>query len=145
MKYGYILLAYFTVLGTAFYQGIIHETNEKLPASLQEKSTFSLLGYYSADDGEIESSTCGNANELCGKDISAKQCGRWTCGCHKLDGLLQQYRQLSIGNSYWIQLVCDSPQQFGVDVLWIPRLHHFHWDGQIVSQCDVHVCKLRIL
>lgn len=146
------------MLGTAFYQGLLHETNGKLSLSLQQKSAFSLLGYCSAndgsngllssarmeEDGEIESSPCGNADELCGKDIFTKNRGQWTCGCRKLDGLLEKYRQLSVGNCRWIQLVCDFPQQLGVDVSWIPRLHHFHWDGQIVSQCDVHVCKLRI-
>lgn len=139
-----------------FSQGVLCETNEKMPVSLQEKSTLSLLGYYTADtdrrcNGEFSqvrmeegdeptSSSCGNANALCGQDICGKSSGQWTCGCHILDRFSEKDKRIPIRNS-WIQLVCCSHEKFGRDTFCIPKLHHIHWNGQIVSRCDVHVCK----
>ncbi|XP_015898040.2 uncharacterized protein LOC107431596 isoform X1 [Ziziphus jujuba] len=134
-------------------EGILDETNGKLPVSLQEKSIFSVLGHCSTDassngqlprggiedDDEIKSSTCGNDNEVYTKDTFKKNCGRRRCGCHTLDGLSEQYRQVSIRNGYWIQLVCDTCQRLGIDAFQIPKLQHVHWNGEIVSQCDVHL------
>lgn len=67
--------------------------------------------------------------------------GQWSCRCQKLGDLLEQCRGSSIGNSNWMQFICDSPEHFGCEVHWIPRLHHIHWNGQMVYDCDVHVCK----
>ncbi|XP_024025440.1 uncharacterized protein LOC21398608 isoform X2 [Morus notabilis] len=134
-------------------QGVLCETNEKMPVSLQEKSTLSLLGYYTADtdhrcNGELSqvrmeegdeptSSSCGNANALYGQDICGKSSGQWTCGCHILDRFSEKDKRIPIRNS-WIQLVCCSHEKFGRDTFCIPKLHHIHWNGQIVSRCDVH-------
>lgn len=112
-----------------------------MPVLLQDRSKFSVLGQCEAnirgnghfpsvgmeENDRRKSSTYG---------IASAVDGQWSCGCHELDGLLG-----SIGSSYWIRLVYDSNEQHGGGVVWIPKLQHIHWNGQIVSQCDVHVCK----
>ncbi|PON36418.1 hypothetical protein PanWU01x14_328580 [Parasponia andersonii] len=121
-------------------QGILHETNEKMPVSLQDKSQFSLLGHCTVDLGNngklsrvgVEEDDESNSS----RNVFGKKFGHRISECHKVDGL-EQDRQISMGNSC-IQLVCYSCEKFGRDVFCIPKLHHIHWNGQIVSQCDVH-------
>lgn len=134
-------------------EGILHAANGNMPKFLQDKSVFSVLGQHSVDlssngmlssgiieDGQRNSSTCGNACLQNNVDTFGENYGQWTFGCHKVDELLEQCRQASIGSSNWIQLVYDSHKQFGGEIYWIPKLHHIHWNGQIVFRCDVHVC-----
>lgn len=131
---------------TAFYQEVVREINGRMPVALQEKSVFSLLGYSSPEhrgndstteagvqDYKTNLSNCGNANVLKKR--------RWTCGCHKLEWFPEPHRKTSTESSCWVQLVYDSYEKIGRNMYGIPRLHHIHWNGQIVSQCDVHVCK----
>lgn len=116
--------------------------------SLQEKSEFCLLGHCAVDLGnKVQLSRVGieeNEESNYCRDVFGKNFGRWTCECRKLDGLSEQDRWISKGNS-WIQLVCYSHEKIGREMFWIPKLHHIHWNGQMVSQCDVHVCKSWIL
>ncbi|KAL5546455.1 hypothetical protein UlMin_006142 [Ulmus minor] len=133
-------------------QGIIFETNEKMPVSLQEKSPFSLLGHCVNDlssngqlsrvgreeDVETKASTSGDASALGNQGICRKNSGQWTSQCCKFDGLSEQDLQIYYGSS-WIKVVYCSREKFGRGSFWIPRLHHIHWNGQIVSRCDVHV------
>jgi phosphatidylinositol glycan class Q protein len=41
--------------------------------------------------------------------------------------------------------VCDSFEEYGTGIDWVPKLHHLHSNGQIVSHCDVHGCKSCLL
>ncbi|XP_062117929.1 uncharacterized protein LOC133831579 isoform X2 [Humulus lupulus] len=112
-----------------------------LEPGLEDKSGLTLLGHFAVgigNNGELSRVGRGEDDESkSGRDIYGKNFGRWSCECHKLDGFVEQDRQISKGNS-WIQLVSCSHEKFGRDIFSIPKLHHIHWNGQIVSHCDVH-------
>ncbi|KAA8528979.1 hypothetical protein F0562_033533 [Nyssa sinensis] len=91
-------------------QGIVHETNGNMPVFLQDK-----------------------------QDMFGEKYGRSSCGCHKLDGLLEQSRLASVESNNWIQLVYGSHEYSGRKIKWIPKLHHIHQDRQIVSFFNLHV------
>ncbi|XP_060967482.1 N-acetylglucosaminyl-phosphatidylinositol biosynthetic protein gpi1 isoform X2 [Cannabis sativa] len=123
------------------FEGILHETNEKMPMSLQDKSELSLLGHFAvgvSNNGELSRVGMGEDDELkSGPGFNGNNSGQWSCECHKLDRLVERDRPISKGNS-WIQVVAYSREKFGRDIFRIPKLHHIHWNGQIVSHCDVH-------
>ncbi|CAL1383209.1 unnamed protein product [Linum trigynum] len=138
-------------------QGIIDDTNGRMPMSLQEKSRFCLLGHCTTPlningeglkvgskvDGEIGSSS----------DIPVAGKRRLTvshpakesvCECNQLDGFIQQHWKNGVEGGHWIHLMHKPHEQFGRDVNWVPQLHHVHWNGQVVVQCDVHVILYEI-
>ncbi|KAF4373623.1 hypothetical protein F8388_025317 [Cannabis sativa] len=123
------------------FEGILHETNEKMPMSLQDKSELSLLGHFAvgvSNNGELSRVGMGEDDELkSGPGFNGNNSGQWSCECHKLDRLVERDRPISKGNS-WIQVVAYSCEKIGRDIFRIPKLHHIHWNGQIVSHCDVH-------
>lgn len=101
-----------------------------MPLTLRDKAAFTLLGCYD---------TClianGNApKNATDEDGSYGSLCRYSCGCHKVDGLLEEFRKDSL-SSHWIHMVHDSSRERGI------RMHHIHWNEDVVSQCDVHVCK----
>ncbi|KAM3690971.1 hypothetical protein ACB094_09G160500 [Castanea mollissima] len=133
-------------------EGTLHDANGNMPKFLQDKSKLSILGQHDVDlnsnglllssgtnEDQRNSSICGNACVQNNRDTFRENHAHWTCGCHKYDGLLGQCTQASIGSSNWILLLNDFPEQCGGEIYRIPKLHHFHWNGQIVFQCDVHV------
>lgn len=69
---------------------------------------------------------------------AASNCRTWKCGCYELNGSLEKNRQSSIRFSDWVQL--DS-REMGPTVKWVPKLHHFHSNGQLLPVSHVHVCK----
>ncbi|KAM5578003.1 N-acetylglucosaminyl-phosphatidylinositol biosynthetic protein gpi1 [Rosa sericea] len=107
---------------TKSLQGILHETNGKMPVLLQDRSKLCVLGQFASvgteQDDHYQSSSCG---------------------CHKLSGSLEQCRQSFEGNSFWIHMLREDQQQFGKGITWIPRMQHIHWNGEIVSRCHVHL------
>ncbi|XVF29219.1 hypothetical protein REPUB_Repub15cG0101900 [Reevesia pubescens] len=119
-------------------QETLHSINGKMHVSLQDKSKFSLLGQYRAclSNGQL---FYNGVEEDDLRMSHTHSRGQWSCGCRKLDGLLDQCRQTSIESDYWIELAYDSLQLHARGICWIPKLHHIHWNGEIVSQCDVHV------
>ncbi|KAI3842020.1 hypothetical protein MKX03_023007 [Papaver bracteatum] len=131
------------------FQGILRFINAKMPLILQGKSTFSMLGYCAAGcsfDGQYEgveieenysSTTNGDINSQ-NKNSSFQDLERWSCGCCKLDGFLEQHRHESISRSNWIQLSYDTASSCG-NALRIPTLHHVHLDGLVLASFDVHV------
>ncbi|KAK6941753.1 Phosphatidylinositol N-acetylglucosaminyltransferase subunit Q/GPI1 [Dillenia turbinata] len=64
---------------------------------------------------------------------------RWSCGCYRLHGFLEQCKQDSGSMFNWIQLLCNSQDFFVGDSHLLPQLHHMHFDGEIDSDCDVHI------
>lgn len=118
-----------------------------MPKSLQDKSSLCMLGQHaglllsSGIKEDQRNSTCGNACIQNKRGIFRENYGQLTCGCHKLDGLLEQCNQASIRNSNWIQVANDFCEKCGEEIYWIPKLHHVHWNGEVVFPCDVHVCK----
>ncbi|XP_024013026.1 phosphatidylinositol N-acetylglucosaminyltransferase subunit GPI1 isoform X2 [Eutrema salsugineum] len=119
--------------GGSRLQDLLHETNEKMPSNLREKTTFTLLGRYDI---------CLNANGISSKITTDKDSfcrySSLSCGCHKVDGLLEGFRKDSV-SSHWIHIVHDSSERRIMEFDSSSRLHHIHWNGDIVSQCDVHV------
>lgn len=125
-----------------------------MPKFLQDKSTLSILGQHAVDlrrtglflsPGTIKdqgnSSSCGNACLLNNRGTFRQSYEQWTCGCQKLDGSLEQCTQASMENSIWILLAYDSDEHIGEGMYLIPKLHHIHWNGKLVVQAHVHVCK----
>ncbi|KAI4300845.1 hypothetical protein L6164_034175 [Bauhinia variegata] len=115
---------------------ILHETNENMPIVLQNKSVFSVLGQC------VASRSCGDI-KLDGKEGSTsfyrKEFECRSCGDIKLYGSLEQCRQASMGNSNWVMLMLDSPEQNDAGNHRLPKLHHIHLSGKTLSQYDVHV------
>ena len=56
-------------------------------------------------------------------------------------GSLRKNSQSFLGKSNWVLLVFDSTEQNDAGIQGVPKLHHIHWNGLTISQCDVHVCK----
>ncbi|XP_009804356.1 phosphatidylinositol N-acetylglucosaminyltransferase subunit GPI1 isoform X1 [Nicotiana sylvestris] len=131
---------------------VVQGINRKMPVLLQDKSKFSLLGYYAADcssNGKLlmvrgkgkkhinytDKRTCLCADELAPEG----KCGRWRCGCHKLDVILEQCRTLALEDNIWAQIVCDNSLAVSRKVELIPKVHHIHRKGEAIFQLDVHV------
>ncbi|TXG55787.1 hypothetical protein EZV62_017100 [Acer yangbiense] len=134
-------------------KGILSETNGSMSAYLQDKSMFSLLGQCAAypsgndqllkikteDDDQRKSCNHGTACAWNMQDMSRERNEQWSCGCYKVNGSLEKHRRTAAESNHWIQMICDSHRIYGRNINWIPKLHHIHWNGKIVSQCDVHV------
>ncbi|KAM0978470.1 hypothetical protein ACFX2C_014436 [Malus domestica] len=101
-------------------QGILRNTNGRMPVLLQDKSMMCVLGQIFEDQIEEDQSHS-------------------SCGCHKLSGSVGPCRENFEGNGYWIRMLCDPQEHIGKDITWIPKLHHVHWNGKVVSRCDVHL------
>lgn len=59
------------------------------------------------------------------------------CGC---DNMMEACG-IAIGSNMWIKLVHETCGESAAKKLMVPKVHHIHWDGQVVSPCIVHVCK----
>ncbi|KAK6255082.1 hypothetical protein SCA6_016387 [Theobroma cacao] len=126
-------------------QEILHSINGNMHESLQDKSKFSLLGHHRAclssghvfcngvEEEDLRKSSAYRA------DGTSRCCGQWSCGCIKLDSLLDECKQMSMESNYWIELAYDSLHVHARDIRWIPKLHRIHWNGETVARCDVHV------
>ncbi|WRX22151.1 Phosphatidylinositol N-acetylglucosaminyltransferase subunit Q/GPI1 - like 1 [Theobroma cacao] len=125
-------------------QEILHSINGNMHESLQDKSKFSLLGHHRAclssghvfcngvEEDDLRKSSAYRA------DGTSRCCGQWSCGCIKLDSLLDECKQMSMESNYWIELAYDSLHVHARDIRWIPKLHRIHWNGETVARCDVH-------
>lgn len=134
-------------------QDLLHETDGKMPVFLQDKSTFSLLGQCAAhlhsndellkvgrkEGYQSKIATCGNTCAQSMKELFQKDCGQWSCGCDQFEGLSEQGCVISMTGGNWVYLIYDSQEQHSRETRWIPTFHHIHWNGEIVSKCDVHV------
>ncbi|KAL5760507.1 hypothetical protein ACOSP7_019015 [Xanthoceras sorbifolium] len=132
---------------------ILCETNGRMSLVLQDKSMFSLLGQCAAypsgnsqllkckaeDDDQRKSCNHGTACSQNRQDNCRERNERQSCECHELNGSLKMHRQTAAESNHWIQMLCDSHEIYSSNIHWIPKLHHIHWSGKIVSQCDVHV------
>ncbi|XP_010427583.1 PREDICTED: uncharacterized protein LOC104712386 isoform X1 [Camelina sativa] len=123
-------------------QDVLHETNEKMPSTLRDKAAFTLLGRY-----DICLNVNGNSSKITKDKGVCSKAGAYggpcrysslSCGCHKVDGLLEGFREESVSR-HWIHLVRDSSEHRLMEFHSSSRLHHIHWNGDLVSQCDVHV------
>ncbi|PSS01764.1 N-acetylglucosaminyl-phosphatidylinositol biosynthetic protein like [Actinidia chinensis var. chinensis] len=133
-------------------QGILHETNGSLSASLQDKCTFSFLGHCALDlssngqlmaiglDEDDQINTIhSNASTGSFHNMLMEKNKIWSCGCRKIDGSLDHSSMVFGEENNWVQLVYGSHGYTGRKIRWIPKLHHIHWHGQTVSRFDLHV------
>ncbi|XP_071911611.1 uncharacterized protein [Coffea arabica] len=131
---------------------ILHQTDGNMPLSLQDKCTLSVLGYCEADssgNGQPEMNLTKTVTQTCstdgGKTFPGSQSvvvgknGIHACGCHKVHALLEQLRLAFVQNENWFQLISGFPQTTGRKLQLIPELHHLHWNGETISQLDLHV------
>ncbi|XP_075491414.1 uncharacterized protein LOC142529690 isoform X1 [Primulina tabacum] len=132
-------------------QEFLRVTNENMPAFLQNKCKFSLLGSYVAEHSvNGQSAVYGNDKKTCKNSATNRQClsrspnactnnsGSLRCGCHKLDGLFEQVGLAALENT-WIKFVCGLTETVGQRIRAIPKIDHLHWNGEIVFQLDIHV------
>lgn len=123
-----------------------------MPLSLQDKCTFSLLGYCGGDLGCNGINAASENEKLLNltnhqmyvhgtKNSSMWKNVRHSCGCYEIDGFYKHVKLASEHNDSWIQLVCSSSEITDRKKQLIPELDHMHWNGEIVSQLDLHVCK----
>ncbi|CAA2998474.1 Phosphatidylinositol N-acetylglucosaminyltransferase subunit Q [Olea europaea subsp. europaea] len=130
---------------------ILHETNQNMPAFLQDKCIFSLLGYYDTDSGangqfprngndrdKLIFSSSNKQKSTCSQNIHEGNRGRWSCGCHKFDGLLEQLRIASLEHNPWVKLVYGFSETVNRKIELIPKLDHVHWEKE-TSQLNLHV------
>ncbi|KAL6509049.1 hypothetical protein OROGR_023156 [Orobanche gracilis] len=127
-------------------QEILQRTNNNMPAFLQEKSQFWLLGHCKADvSGNGELVRCGN--DKCNyinssSDRHVNTCTsdhvEWNCGCSKHEGIYEQVRIAAI-ESMWIRLVYGLFETNNRRVLVVPKFDHLHLNSEIVSHLDLHV------
>lgn len=135
---------------------VLQGINRKMPVLLQDKSKFSLLGYYAANfssngqllmvrgKGKKHINSTSKKKCVCATEQHASEGkrGRWRCGCHNLDAILEQCRAFSLKDNIWAQIVCDSSQGVSRKVELIPKVHHIHRKGEAIFQLDVHVCSV---
>ncbi|OMO97945.1 N-acetylglucosaminyl transferase component [Corchorus capsularis] len=122
-------------------QEILHSINGNMHVSLQDKSKFCLLGQSrgSLSNGQVFCNGMQEDDLRKSSDGLTGCCRQWSYGCLKLDGLLEQCRQMSTGRDYWLELTYDSHDLHAREIRWIPKVHHIHWNSVLVSRCDVHV------
>ncbi|KAG5609487.1 hypothetical protein H5410_020768 [Solanum commersonii] len=131
---------------------VLQGINRKMPVFLQDKSKLSLLGYYAADfssngqllmvrsKGKKHVNSTSKRTCVCAEQHAPEgKRGRWRCGCHKLDAILEQSRAFSLKDNIWAQIVCDNSQAVSRKVELIPKVHHIHRMGETIFQLDVHV------
>ncbi|XAR68456.1 Phosphatidylinositol N-acetylglucosaminyltransferase [Bertholletia excelsa] len=130
----------------------LHKTNNSLSVALQDKCTFSLLGRCAVDlssNGQLVANRVEEDRQINSEHSNVRaesnECMLddkyevWRCGCCKLDGLLDNYRLVSMKKNYWLQLVCGSWGNVNRKIKWIPKLHHIHLNGKTVLHFDLHV------
>ncbi|AES81287.1 putative phosphatidylinositol N-acetylglucosaminyltransferase [Medicago truncatula] len=130
-------------------EGIINDIHGSMPAILQARSVFSVLGLCITDttgnsltaEAKVDkkwSSDCGNALAEASTSVQRKNNCR-SCSFLQLDGPLRKSSQSFIGKSNWVVLMFDSSEQNDVGIDRLPKVHHIHCNGLTLSEHDVHV------
>uniref|UniRef100_A0A7N0VCK4 N-acetylglucosaminyl transferase component n=1 Tax=Kalanchoe fedtschenkoi TaxID=63787 RepID=A0A7N0VCK4_KALFE len=129
--------------------GDLQSTRASMPLSLQDETTFCALGLISADSNdnlphptvptndEQASFNSRYNNYQNGEDTFEEKRSGHSCNCDVTDWVLKY--SLSLGDCKWIMLVYDSQDDFRCDTYLMPKLHHIHWNGEVLSNCDVQV------
>ncbi|CAK8543145.1 unnamed protein product [Lathyrus sativus] len=134
---------------TPAIEGIIHDIHGSMPAILQDRSVFSVLGLCITDStsnsltaeakaDKKKFSGCGNGSAEGSTSVHRNNNCR-SCSFLQLDGSLRKSTQSFIGKSNWVVLMFDSSEQNDVGIYRLPKLHHIHCNGLTLSEYDVHV------
>ncbi|GFP92913.1 phosphatidylinositol n-acetylglucosaminyltransferase subunit q [Phtheirospermum japonicum] len=127
-------------------QEILQRTNKSMPALVQDKTKFCLLGHCEADvSGNRELVRCANIKNNYINSTSDQHLNTRTsdhvsrsCGCSKHDDMFKQCRIASL-ESMWIRLAYGPFETTDGRVLVIPTFDHLHLNSQTMSNLDLHV------
>ncbi|XP_076921347.1 uncharacterized protein LOC143582741 isoform X2 [Bidens hawaiensis] len=128
--------AVFSSIGSDL-QGILHKINKRMPTSLHNRCGLSMLGYCSADSSNQINDTNHHSGSHTEQNLSKDLSGNLICGCHKVDGFLEQYKTCTKSNP--ARLVYGSYVYINRNLGWIPKLHHIHWDIEVSYNLDLHI------
>ncbi|CAL0310100.1 unnamed protein product [Lupinus luteus] len=126
---------------------VIHDTHGSMPVILQDKSAFSVLGLCTSDTtskslmaGTEDDKTFNCSNDWAEGSTSLYRENKCdSCSRLHVDGSLRKSGQYFLGKSNWVLLMFDSSEKNDGGIHRIPKLRHIHWNGQPVSNYDVHV------
>ncbi|KAL3625565.1 hypothetical protein CASFOL_031019 [Castilleja foliolosa] len=130
---------------------ILQRTNKNMPALLQDKNKFCLLGHCeSGTSGNKEFVRCANhknnyMNSTSDQHLNSRASDRvsWSCGCSKHDVIFKQAR-IDPLTSMWIRLVYGTSETMDGRALVIPKLDHLHLNSETMSNLDLHVILYEI-
>ncbi|CAM8878254.1 unnamed protein product [Rhodiola kirilowii] len=120
-----------------------------MPSFVQDETMFCPLGLLSADsngmvphptvplNNEKATSIYRNDSHQNGEDTFEEDRGWCSCNCDAADEAL--IRSFSLEDCNWVKLVYDSQDNCNGGTHFMPKLHHVHWHGEIICNCDVHV------
>ncbi|CAM8878253.1 unnamed protein product [Rhodiola kirilowii] len=129
--------------------GDLNHTNASMPSFVQDETMFCPLGLLSADsngmvphptvplNNEKATSIYRNDSHQNGEDTFEEDRGWCSCNCDAADEAL--IRSFSLEDCNWVKLVYDSQDNCNGGTHFMPKLHHVHWHGEIICNCDVHV------
>ncbi|CAM8892376.1 unnamed protein product [Rhodiola kirilowii] len=120
-----------------------------IQSQLLDETMFFPLGLLSADSNgmvlvphptvslynEKATSIYYNDHYLNGELSFEEDRGWCSCNCDAADEALMQ--SFSLGDCNWVKLVYDSQDNCNGSTHFMPKLHHVHWDCEIVCYCDV--------
>lgn len=148
------------------FQTTIISSNERMPITLQETATFTILGdcvvhlprdfesccvkqKYQLLRTQVVKAECSDRNQdssvvLNGSLGSEDQeqnrnNGKWECDCSVLDGFLDTCKKSVVKGGNWVHFCC-KPEMFKCNLNQIPMLHHLYLDDQNVEINHCHVC-----
>ncbi|PUZ52666.1 hypothetical protein GQ55_6G287900 [Panicum hallii var. hallii] len=141
---------------------IVLSSNKRMPVSLQESSTFTILGDCGRHfPGELEEYCCTKQLPLDAQFVRKEHFGtsrnsiiigsvgngdqhpiydhrRWRCDCCVLDGFLDACRKSAVKEGSWVQLFCKSGMSFKSN-LNQTVICHLYLDGQQIEINHCHV------
>ncbi|TKW11703.1 hypothetical protein SEVIR_6G250500v4 [Setaria viridis] len=144
-------------------QTIVLSSNKKMPVSLQESATFTILGDCGRHlPGELEEYCCTEQLPLDTQFVQRQHFGtsrnnvtigsvgngdqhpsydhrRWGCDCCVLDGFLDACRKSAVKEGSWVHFFCKSGKSFKSNLNQVPVFCHLYSDGQ---QVDINHCHV---
>ncbi|XP_062207164.1 uncharacterized protein LOC133908945 isoform X2 [Phragmites australis] len=144
-------------------QAVVLSSNKRMPLSLQESATFTILGDCGLHlQGELEEDCCikreqlpldaqfvqrldfgTSKNNVVSRSVgNGNQCPSdnhriWGCGCSVLDGFLDNCRKSAGKEGNWVHLFCKSGKSCKSNLSQVPVLRHLYLDGQ---QIEINHC-----
>ncbi|CAL5000285.1 unnamed protein product [Urochloa decumbens] len=144
-------------------QTIVLSSNKRMPVSLQESATFTILGdcgrhvpgqleeycstkqlpldtqfvqkeHFGASKNNVMIGSVGNGDHYPSYDQR-----RWGCDCCVLDGFLDACRKSAVKEGSWVHFFGKSGKSFKVNLNQAPVLCHLYFDGQ---QIDINHCHV---
>ncbi|CAO2207570.1 unnamed protein product [Urochloa humidicola] len=144
-------------------QTIVLSSNKRMPVSLQESATFTILGDCGRHlPGELEEYCSTKQLPLDTQFVQKEHFGasknnvmigsvgngdqhpsyghrRWGCDCCVMDGFLDACRKSAVKEGSWVHFFCKSGKSFKGNLNQVPVLCHLYFDGQ---QIDINHCHV---